>query len=67
MMQDLIFIGDKMPSLLAVAGDDGAGYGQFYPKIEFDGGIDNRVKAEYLLDAVGVFGVSPHAILASRS
>ena len=50
MMQDLILVGDKMPSLFAVAGDSGAGHGQFYPEIQFDGGIDNRVKAEDLLD-----------------
>src|SRR3989339_1995641 len=61
MMQDLILVGNKMPSLFAVAGDSGAGHGQFYPEIQFDGGIDNRVKAEDLLDAVRVFGVSQPA------
>ena len=35
--------------------------GQFYPEIQFDGSINNRVKAEDFLDAVRVFGVSPHA------
>jgi len=59
-MQDLIFVGDKVPSLLAVAGDDGAGHRQFYPEIQFDGSVDDRVKAEDILDVVRVFGVSPH-------
>ena len=49
-----MFVGDKVPSLLAVAGDDGAGHGQFYPEIRFDGSIDNRVKAEDLLEDPGV-------------
>ena len=61
MIDNLIFIRDKMPSFLAVTGDRGAGHGKFYPEIEFDGSVDNRVKAEDFLDAVGVFGVSPHA------
>jgi len=61
LIEDLIFIRDKEPSLLTVAGDGGAGHGQFYPEIQFDGSIDNRVKAENLLDAVRVFGVSPYA------
>jgi hypothetical protein len=61
MMQNLVFVGDKMPSLLAVSGDDGAGHREFYPEIRFDGRVDNCVKAENLLDTVWVFGVSPDA------
>jgi hypothetical protein len=61
MIEDLIFIRDKMPSLLAVAGDESASHGKFQSEIRFDGSVDNRIKAEDLLDAVGVFGVSPDA------
>src|SRR5659263_120961 len=61
MIDDLIFVRNKVPSLLAVSGNDGTCHGQFYPEIEFDGGIYNRVKSEDLLDAVRVFGVSPDA------
>lgn len=61
MMQDLIFIGDEVPFLLAVAGDGGAGHGEFQSEIRFDCGVDDRVEAEDLLGAVRVFGVSPHA------
>ena len=67
MMQDLIFVGDKMPSLFAVAGDGGAGHGQFYPEIQFDGSVDNRVKAENLFDAVRVLGFRRTPIRASMS
>lgn len=52
MIENLIFIRDKMPSLLAVAGDDGAGHGKFQSEIRFDGSVDNCVETEDLLDAV---------------
>jgi hypothetical protein len=42
-------------------GYDEAGHGQFYPERQFDRGINDGVKAEDLLGAVRVFGVSPHA------
>ncbi len=42
MMQDLIFVGDKVPSLFAVAGYGGAGHRQFCPEIQFDCDVDNR-------------------------
>lgn len=47
MMQDLIFVGDKVPPLFAIAGDGGAGYGQFYPESKFEGCINkiNSVQA----------------------
>ena len=61
MMQDMIFVRDKVPSLLAVAGDDSAGHGKFQSEIKFDGSVYNRIESEDLLDSVGVFGVSPHA------
>jgi len=61
MLHDLDFISDKVSSLLAVAGDGGAGHGQLYPEIQLDGGVDNGIEAEDLLDAVRVLGVSPHA------
>ena len=61
MMQNLIFVGDKVPSLFAVTGDGGTGHRQFYPELQFDGSVDNCIKSEDLLYTVGVFGVSPHA------
>ena len=67
MMQDLIFVGDKVPSLLAVAGDNGAGHGQFYPEIQFDGGIDNRVKAKIFSMRSGFLGFRRTPIRASMS
>lgn len=60
MIEDLIFIDNEVPPLFSVSGDRGAGHGKFYSEIEFDGGVDNCIKAEDLLDAVGVLGVSSH-------
>jgi hypothetical protein len=61
MIEDLIFIRDKVPPLLAVAGDCSTGHGKFQSEIKFDGSVYNRIESEDFLDSVGVFGVSPHA------
>jgi len=50
-------VGDKMSALLGIACDGSAGYGQFQSQIEFDGGINDGVKAEDLLLSVGVLGI----------
>ena len=61
MLENLLFVGDKVPSLFGVTGDGGAGHRQFYSEIEFDCGINDGVKAEDLLRVIGVFGIAPHA------
>ena len=61
MVQDLDFIRDKVTSFFAVAGDCGAGHGQLYSQIQFDGGVDNGIESEDLLFAVGILGVSSDA------
>jgi len=61
MVQDLVFVRDKVSAFFAVAGDGGAGHGEFYSQVQFDGGVDNGIESEDLLDTVGIFGVSPDA------
>ena len=57
MAHDLGFVADKVPSLLAVTGDDGAGHGQLYSEAQFDGGIDHGIESEDFLDSVRIPGV----------
>lgn len=61
MMEDLIFIRDKVSSLFAVAGYGGASHGDFQSEIRLNGRVNDGVEAEDFLGAVGVFGVFPHA------
>jgi len=57
MTQDLDFVADKVPSLLTVTGDDGAGHGQLYSEVQLDGGVDHGIESEDLLDSVRIPGI----------
>jgi hypothetical protein len=59
--EDLLFVGDKVPSLFGIACDGTAGYREFQPQIHLDGGIDEGVEAEDLLLAIWVLGVTANA------
>jgi len=58
MISDLDFVGDKVPSLFPVSGDDGTGHRKFYAEFQFDGGIDNGIEAKDFFGAVRILRVS---------
>ena len=60
MLQDLLSVGDKVPSLLSITGNGGTGHRQLQPKLQLDRGIDNGVKAKDLLLSIRVLRVSAH-------
>lgn len=60
MLQDLVSVGDKVPSLLSITGNRGTGYWQLQSKFQLNGGIDNGVKAKDFLLSIRVLRVSAH-------
>jgi len=59
--EDLLPVENKMFTLLGVAGQRGAGHGQFQTKVDLDGGIDHGIEPENFLLSVGVLRVTSDA------